>query len=187
MVKIMKEWYSFQAQKEKKIPLRGAKDVDTPPEKVVQRKFEDKGTYIVTIEYNPQGMWYKDVTAKIGKKDTKVTALEMPESGVILEPGDPMLPIEGLYVALPSGAELVDIKVGEVESMEFPGEVDIIPAPEPTKDGGKYDWKEPTYKQKRKIYQSDDEYPKELFKLLSVNYIGSVKIAHLIMYPLHYK
>ena len=186
MKKMVKEWVSFQAQKEKRVPLRGAKDV-APPQKVVQRQYEDKGTYMVTIEYNPQGMWYKDITRKIDKKDAQVTSLEMPESGVILEPGAPMLPIEGLYIALPSGAELVGITVGETETMEFPGEVDVVPAPEPTKDGGKYDWKEPEYKPKKKIYKSDAEYPEELFKLLSVDYIGSVKIAHCIMYPLHYK
>lgn len=182
----MAEWFSFKAPTMRGAP-KGAKDTDIAPQKVVQRTFADKGTHILTIVYTPQGMWHKQITAKIGAKDAKVTTLEMPESGVILEPGAPMLPIEGLFVALPEGAELVDIKVGEVESIEFPGEVDLIPAPEPTKDSGKYDWKVPTYKQQKKIYSADKEYPKDLFKKLSVNYIGSIKIAHLMIYPLHYK
>ncbi|MHA1267667.1 MAG: C25 family cysteine peptidase [Candidatus Helarchaeota archaeon] len=182
----MKEWFSFETHK-KRAPMRGAKDIDFPAEKVVQRTFKSEGTYLLDISYNPKGMWYKDIMAKIGKKTASVTALEMPESGVILEPGKPMLPIEGLFVALPSGAELKDIMIGEVEQLEFPGKVDIIPAPVPTKDNGKYDWKEPEYKRDSKIYRSDDEYPKDFFKLQSVNYIGSVQIAHIIMYPIHYR
>ena len=92
----------------------------------------------------------------------------MPESGVILEPGKPMLPIEGMFVALPAGAELVDIKVVSTKKIEYPGDIEIIPAPEPTKDvkSIQYDQKEPEYKRDKKVYGSDEEFPKELFKLL---------------------
>lgn len=186
----MVEWFSFQAVAGK-APMRGApapkEEKGAPPEKNIEKSFKDSGSYELNISYIPKGMWYKEVTAKIGKKDSAVMTLEMPESGVILEPGAPMLPVEGLFIALPSGAELVDISVVETDSIEFPGEINIIPAPEPTKDGMKYDMKAPEYKPQKKIYGSDDEYPKDLFKLLSVNYIGSVRIAHLMMYPLHYK
>jgi hypothetical protein len=184
----MAEWISFEALIGKK-PLRGEKkQVGAAPEKKVEKSFKDSGIYELKINYIPKGMWYKEIAAKIGKKDTNVIKLEMPDSGVILEPGVPMLPIEGLYVALPAGSELVDIKVTNSDSIDYPGEIEIIPAPEPTKDGGKkYDWKEPTFKQKKDIYDSDVEYPKELFKLLSINFISGVKVAHLMIYPLHYK
>ncbi|MHA1650517.1 MAG: C25 family cysteine peptidase, partial [Candidatus Helarchaeota archaeon] len=184
----MAEWFSFRAFKEKR-KLRGAKEIGIPPQKQLQKDFKDeKGAYELKITYTPEGMWYKEIVAKIQQKDTKVYTLEMPESGVILEPGEPMLPIEGLFVALPSGAELLDIKVVDSESFEFPGELNIIPAPEPTLDGGfEYDWKEPEYKPKDQIYKKDEEYPKELFKVISTNFVGSVKVLHLMMYPLHYK
>ncbi|NVM54602.1 MAG: hypothetical protein HWN66_12935 [Candidatus Helarchaeota archaeon] len=185
----MAEWFSFQAPIRKGIPKRGEEEIGIPTEKVIEKSVSDKGIYKLKINYIPKGMWYKEIKAMIGKKDSRVMTLEMPESGVILEPGKPMLPIEGIFIALPAGAELVDIKVTNTESIEYPGEIDIIPAPLPTKDGGrmKYDHKAPEFKPDSKIYKKDKEFPKELFKLLSVNYIGSVRVAHLMMYPLHYK
>ncbi len=199
----MAEWFNFQALLKKAIPTRGIKKkakkekkekVGVPTEKVIEKKLTDKGTYELKINYIPKGMWHKEIMAKIAQKDSKVETLEMPEAGVILEPGKPMLPIEGIFIALPPKAELVGIKVTNAQSIEYPGKIDIIPAPEPTRDkkgskgdkGVEYDHSEPEYKRDA-IYNKDEEFPGELFKLLSVNYIGSVRVAHLMMYPLQYK
>ncbi len=191
----MAEWFSFDVPTKKRVPLlRGMKEKDVAPEKIIEKKVTSKGSFELNISYVPRGMWYKEITRKIDKKDAKVTTLDMPDSGVILEPGKPMLPIEGLFVALPTGAELVDIKVIDTETMEYPGEIEIIPAPEPSKDGkGKkktkipYDQAPPEFKRQKDVYDSDKEYPKEVFKLINVNYIGSLRVAHLMIYPLHYK
>ena len=183
----MVAWFSFRSPFEK-APMRGEEKEGVLTEKSVEKAKALKGTEGLKIIYVPKGMWFKEITKKIGKKDTKMMTLEIPESGVILEPGKPMLPIEGLFVALPAGAESVNFKVEKSESIEYPGKIQIIPAPEATKDGaGKYDWKDPTYTPDNTIYQSDEEYPKELFKLSSISYVGNVQVAHLLMYPLHYK
>ena len=189
-----KKWVSFDVPTKKRVPLlRGMKEKDAAPEKVIKKKVTAKGSFELEISYVPRGMWYKEITRKIDKKDAKVITLDMPDSGVILEPGKPMLPIEGLFVALPAGAELVDIKVVDSETMEYPGEIEIIPAPEPSKDGKSkkttipYDQAPPEFNRQKDIYDSDEEYPKELFKIINLNYIGSLRVAHLMMYPLHYK
>ena len=185
----MAEWFSFTAPPMRGgAPMRGEEKVGVPTQKLAEKSVTESGTHELKVTYTPKGMWYKEITKTIGKKEATVMTLEIPESGLILEPGKPMLPIEGLFVALPAGAELVEFEVINSESMEYPGKVQIIPAPEPTKDGSwEYDWKEPTYKPDNKIYKSDEEYPSELFKLLSTSYVGNVPVAHLLMYPLHYK
>lgn len=183
----MVNWFSFKSLFEK-APMRGEEKEGVPTEKSVEKPRITEGPQELKIIYIPQGMWYREITKKIGKKDTKMMVLEIPESGLILEPGKPMLPVEGLFLALPAEAESIKFTVDLAESIEYPNKIQIIPAPEPTKDGAwKYDWKEPTYKPDNTIYKSDEEYPKELFKLSSTSYVGNVQVAHLLMYPLHYK
>jgi hypothetical protein len=183
----MVNWFSFRSPFEK-APMRGEEKEGVPTEKSVEKVKALKGIQGLKIIYVPKGMWFREITKKIGKKDTKMMTLEIPESGLILEPGKPMLPIEGLFVALPAEAESVNFKVEKSETIEYPGKIQIIPAPEPTKDEAKkYDWQYPTYKPDNTIYQSDEEYPKDLFKLSSISYVGNVQVAHLLMYPLHYK
>ncbi|MHA1275567.1 MAG: C25 family cysteine peptidase [Candidatus Helarchaeota archaeon] len=184
----MKDWFSFKDYKQKR-KMRGMRGIGMASQKALKKDYrDDLGAYELNITYSPEGMWYKEIEEQIANFDTKVFTLEMPESGVILEPGAPMLPIEGLFIALPEGAELESIEVANADSFEFPGELNVIPAPEPTLDSGmKYDRKEPEYKPKKAIYGKDKAYPGELFKQIGINYIGSVKIVHLIMYPLHYK
>ncbi|NVM27399.1 MAG: hypothetical protein HWN65_01045 [Candidatus Helarchaeota archaeon] len=183
----MSEWFNFQAPLREGIPTRGEEKVGVPTEKVIEKSDTDRGTVELKVSYIPKGMWHKEITAKIANKDSKVETLEMPESGVILEPGKPMLPIEGIFIALPPGAEIVKVKVVNTESIEYPEKIDVLPAPLPTLDGGiKYDHKEPEYK-RSKTYKKDKEFPKEFFKLSSVNYIGSVRVAHLMMYPIKYR
>jgi hypothetical protein len=185
---MQKDWFSFRDYKQKS-KMRGKRGLGMAPKKDVKKDFRgDKGAYELNITYTPEGMWYKEMERQIADFDTKVFTLEMPDSGVILKPGEPMLPIEGLFIALPEGAELVDIKVTNTDSFEFPGELNVIPAPEPTLDTGmEYDRKEPEFKPKKAIYGKDKAYPGKVFEQVGIDYIGSVKILHLIMYPLHFK
>ncbi|NVM54779.1 MAG: hypothetical protein HWN66_13840, partial [Candidatus Helarchaeota archaeon] len=74
----MSEWFSFQAPL-RKVPTRGVKrkkrkkpKVGVPTQKKIEKSLTDKGTTELRINYKPEGMWHKEISAKIAKKDSKV-------------------------------------------------------------------------------------------------------------------
>jgi len=146
--------------------------------------------YKVNVVYRPKGVWYKvfeEQSQIASRKDTSFVDLLMPSGGAILEPGAPMLPTEGLFIALPPGASFKEIKIVDQVKKKFPEPIDILPAPKPTKDNG-IDWIPPEYEPNEAIYSSDDPYPEKLYKVLGTDEkMGDVPIVHLIIYPMQYK
>ena len=60
-----KEWVSFDVPTKKRVPLlRGMQEKDVAPEKVIEKKVTDKGSFELEISYVPRGMWYKEITKK---------------------------------------------------------------------------------------------------------------------------
>ncbi|MHA1253056.1 MAG: C25 family peptidase propeptide domain-containing protein, partial [Candidatus Helarchaeota archaeon] len=150
----------------------------------------DEKIFKINVVYRPKGVWYKkfeELSQVKSKKDRVFVDLLMPSGGAILEPGAPMLPTEGLLVALPPGAVFKEFKIVDFVEKKFPELIDVLPAPKPTKDNGK-EWEPPEYEPNEEIYEKDELFPQELVKIMSTDYkIGSVPIVHLIIHPLRYK
>ncbi|MHA1831955.1 MAG: C25 family cysteine peptidase [Candidatus Helarchaeota archaeon] len=146
--------------------------------------------YKVNVIYRPKGVWYKKFEEQSqirAKKDTIFTDLLMPSGGAILETGAPMLPTEGLFVALPPGTTFKELKIVNYVERKFPEPIDVLPAPKPTKDNGK-DWVTPEFEPNEKIYSSDELFPENLVEIISTeNKMGDVSIVHLMIYPMRYR
>ena len=59
---------------------------------------------VIKVTYETKGLW--DI-----KSEPNFEEIQVPNVGQNLEPGEPALPQEGLYIGIPTGATVSDIRV----------------------------------------------------------------------------
>lgn len=143
-----------------------------------QSKLIEKETTVIKVKYETKGLWNID----IAKDDITYQELQIPDIGQNIEPGEPSLPQEGLYVAIPDDATVTDIKVSDTRKKVFKLSNPVKPAPQPTTDPSGA----PELVPKQEIYDLEDAYPGVLFKNIGVTDVGDVQVVHLMMYPVQY-
>ncbi len=144
-----------------------------------QSKLIEKEKNVIKVIYEAKGLWNVEVRQTA---DLVFNELQIPNAGQNLEPGEPSLPQEGLYVAIPDDATVTEIRVGKTKKKTYKLDYKVKPAPEPTTDPSGM----PEINPKKEIYESDNAYPGVLFKNLGVKQLGDVKVIHLMMYPVQY-
>jgi len=134
---------------------------------------------VIKVIYETKGFWDSLVqqTDEIAFEN-----IEIPNIGQNLEPGEPSLPQEGLYVAIPEGATVTDIKVVATKQKTFAIDQPVKPAPTPTTDKSA----PPEFIPKKEIYEKNVTFPGELYKNLGPKEMGDVTVLHLMMYPVQY-
>ncbi|MDR2477355.1 MAG: C25 family cysteine peptidase [Treponema sp.] len=108
--------------------------------------------------------------------------LDMPKAGHVAEKGSPMLIQEGLFVAIPSGAEYSSFSVNVITEQEIGGEYNILPVPENVLEG-----QELVFEPNQAIYSSDDFYPDTPVKYIGTIEVGGTKCVHLSVCPFRYQ
>ncbi|MFX1297411.1 MAG: C25 family peptidase propeptide domain-containing protein [Promethearchaeota archaeon] len=139
----------------------------------------EKETSVVKVTYEAKGFWDIEVQ-KTG--DIIFDEVQMPNIGQNLEPGEPSLPQEGLYVAIPKGATVIDVRVVKSKMKSFKLSHPVKPAPEPTTDPSGL----PALNPKQSIYKKDIAFPGVLFKNLGTKQVGDINVVHLMLYPVQY-
>lgn len=157
-----------------KAGLRGSEGV--APKK--RSTLIEKETKIIKVIYETEGLW--DI--EVPQADSTFEEIQIPNIGQTLEPGEPSVPQEGLYVAIPDDSDILNIEVVSTKKKTFQLKYQMKPAPQPTTDpSGK-----PEFIPKQEIYDLDDAYPGILFKNLGPTELGDVQVLHLMMYPIQY-
>jgi len=129
----------------------------------------------IKVTYETKGMW--NIAG-----ESNFDEIEVPNVGQNLEPGEPALPQEGIYIALPAGATVSEIKVVKEEKKTIKLNKKLKPAPTPTFD----EHEPPQYIPKTDIYEKDEVFPGVLYKDLGKTQLGDVNVLHLMVYPVQY-
>jgi hypothetical protein len=146
-----------------------------------QSELIEKETSIIKVTYETTGLW-ESTLQSAGEISFK--EIEIPNIGQNLEPGEPSLPQEGLYVAIPAGARVTEIRVISEKKKTFELENPVKPAPQPTVDKRA----PPQFIPNKDIYDEKEKaFPGVLFKDLGMKQIGDVQVLHLMIYPVQYR
>ncbi|MEM4973341.1 MAG: C25 family cysteine peptidase, partial [Candidatus Hadarchaeales archaeon] len=102
--------------------------------------------------------------------------------GFLSNIGEPMLPVKGLLIELPS-ADIVEVKFTSPDNMLLPGNYFIYPAqpPRPLLNGGG-EFVRPS----QEIYSSDAWYPGRMGELMYISSSKSKPLAYVRIFPLQY-
>ncbi len=154
------------------------KSEGTAPKK--KSKLIAKETNTVRINYETKGFWDIEIQPST---DSVWDELQIPDIGQNLEPGEPALPQEGLYVAIPDDATVKNVKVIGSKKETYKLSHQVKPAPEPTTDPSA----PPELSPKKEIYEKDETFPGILFNNRGVTQLGDVNVVHLMIYPVQYQ
>lgn len=134
-----------------------------------------ESTYVF---YQLKGLWHDIITHKGKNYDT----FEIIDTGHMSEEGAPRVPQEGIYVAIPENAEVVEVKIVNKTEKELEGKIDLLPAPKPVFEG-----EEIEYIPNKKIYESNDPFPGKYIDFVGIKHISHRKVAHIMIYLFQYK
>ena len=100
------------------------------------------------------------------------------------EPSAPMLPVKSFSLAIPTGAEVKDIKVAYSKKRDLRGDFDIFPVQKPIpiskSSQTKFTSKDPS------IYSSSKQFPGKLFEYAGEGNLRDQRILSVNVYPLQY-
>jgi hypothetical protein len=137
----------------------------------------EKTVGYTNIKYVLNDLWHNNEPyGQVGK-----STFNLPEAGMNDNPGHPMLPREGLFIAIPSNATITSVGVNENTKTIMNGKFDILPVPKPNLEGERL-----MFEQSSDIYDSDSDYP-----AISIEYAGDINVfgitcAHFLFSPLRY-
>jgi len=125
----------------------------------------------------------------LGKQEVHVSGY-----GCLLIPGKPNLPSKIFALAIPPGAELVEVTFDAGQGIELPGTFEVSPAPLPRVIGQEdpriYERERQTYERNyRSVYERDEPYPQNVVELVrTAGYrkynLVDVRVAPFIYRPL---
>ncbi|MEO0293381.1 MAG: C25 family cysteine peptidase [candidate division WOR-3 bacterium] len=132
-------------------------------------------------------LFYKENEVKFSKL-RGYDIVSLPEFDFIqdsLKVGEPMLPVKGVKVLLPSGTEVRNVRVISTREKKLEGEYYIYPVqyPIPVGEVKQRGFVEP----KKEIYSSSKIYPGKLVEFLYEGYFREYHLVDIIVYPIQYK
>lgn len=135
-----------------------------------------------SVSYTLNGLWMGK--EKIGRIEYDV--LELPGGGATEIEGQPELPTEGLFVALPKGATNVSVKVAsatrEIQKQKYL----IKPVPKQITEIELIEGKVVT-NIIESSYNNAKLYPGKEVEFIGLKEVDDVTVAHLMVYPVQYK
>jgi len=138
---------------------------------------DDEHIGSIRIRYELKGLW-KD---KIEYNGQEYIYFVSNETGNTQEVGAPLLPQEGLLVALPSNARFKELKVVDSRQKEMKTEMTVLPTPKPVRE-----WKEVKYIPDPRYYQSQKEFPGKTIEYLSTKEVAGMRAIHIMLYLAQY-
>jgi hypothetical protein len=101
------------------------------------------------------------------------------------EVGEPIIPFKNINLLIPPTAEIVSLEILAAEKIEIPGSYYLYPAQLP-RPIGEINKEYPFIYPKKEIYESDEEYPKDLYKIIKSGCKSGFRIGGIFLFPLRY-
>lgn len=139
---------------------------------------QDAGQRIgITVTYKVGGFWEGVVEGETFR------SFEVPSATQMEQEGAPAVPKDGIFVAVPSDAENVQVRVIDKAMVPFDQEVYLVPAPQQFKE----DDFRVVYQPDPTIYESDAPFPGRDFEFLGLKTVSGLKVAHIFVYLGQYR
>lgn len=100
--------------------------------------------------------------------------------------GEPQLPMRGVYVSIPVGAEVTGVEIVSSDREELPGTYNIYPTQPPRPTSLAEDREVPFVEPDLAIYRSSIPYPGELIESAGTGSMGGYTVASFLVHPVHY-
>lgn len=169
-----KKWIGFKDSSETGESPRI--EIDRVSKHLVTREMRDAGQRTsLTVRYTTSGAWEGAIN--------EFQRIEIPDTTLIETEGAPAVPKDGLFVAVPTDAENVEVRVVDKSCITVERDFAIAPAP---KQFIEEEFQE-VYEPDSTIYGSDDPYPGSDFEFLGTKTVSGVKVAHIIVYLGQYR
>ncbi len=101
------------------------------------------------------------------------------------EPGNPMLPLREIKVAIPSGMSITGVHLVSFEKSELSGRYNIFPAQPPRHIGDKFD-RADFINPDDNIYSSSAPYPEKVVELIRETDLAGQPMAVVLIHPIEY-
>jgi len=135
------------------------------------------------------------VTIPVGSYEIESTEqgdeIHVENFGRLLIPGKPDLPSKIFSIAIPPGAEVVDVSFEVFDSVAFPGSYDVLPVPLPRAIGQEdpfiYEQEQKTYEENyNAVYRSDESYPSSVVEFIRPASYRKYNLVDVRVNPLTY-
>lgn len=174
------EWIPIKIAKEGTPSVKTVTRSGIAPLKGVALKTTQRGSTVV--RYDLGGAWKGAFSFGQARYDT----LSVPRAAASTDQGLPQIPQEGIFVAVPTGATNLGVKVVGKKMRQLSGKWHLKPAPKPITEEEYLAGKE-EYRPRPEVYNSDGDYPGKDFELLGLRSMEGVPVVHLIIYLAQYK
>lgn len=168
------KWLSFAAIAEE--GMQASKMLVKEPTKVPE------STNKTSMNYVLNGLWTGK--EKVGR--IEYTVFELPGGGSTETPGQPELPKEGVFVAVPKGASNIAIKVTSSQKEILKEKILVKPVPEQITEIQMLEGKS-NFKINEASYASAKLYPGIEAEFIGLKEVDDVTVAHIVIYPVQYK
>jgi hypothetical protein len=159
------------ALSEKKVMHRDLKDLQKD-----HSANRSLGTKRVT--YRTGGFW-RDERSING---VNYTFFKSPDGAFMRQAGAPVLPMEGLFISIPEGSEIKDVRIVSLKEKELDEKYIILPAAKLVVEG-----EIPEYKADEAIYGSDSPFPGKYIEPTGTKVVAGRTVVHILIYPAQYR
>ncbi|MCL2717976.1 MAG: C25 family cysteine peptidase [Lachnospiraceae bacterium] len=129
------------------------------------------------IKYCLKGAYFMENPS--GEKEKIL--IDLPEAGHTMQVGAPMLPQEGLPVALPPGAVFKGIANVKANEEVLTGTYDILPCPEEVRGDA-----EEVFEKDSTIYESSNIFPADIVEYATTSKIEGIRCANILVNPIRF-
>jgi hypothetical protein len=169
-----KKWIGFTDNLE--VDIKPQIKISKTSQKIATKDLRDDGERTsLKVHYTTQGAW--EGTVK------EFQLVEVPNTSTIDQEGAPSIPKDGIFVAVPSNAEDIQIKVINKSFKHLDHQLNLLPVP---KQFIEEEFKE-VYEPDPSIYSLDDQFPGKDFDYLGLKQISGINVVHLLVYLGQYR
>lgn len=146
-------------------------EINRESKHLVTRDMRDSGhRTTLTVRYTTSGVWEGTVN--------EFQQVEIPETTIIEKEGAPAVPKDGIFIAVPTDAENIHVRVADKSYIPLDLKLALAPAP---KQFIEEEFQE-VYEPDLTIYGSDEPYPGCDFEFLGLKTISGVSVVHIMVY-----
>jgi hypothetical protein len=133
---------------------------------------------IKRVAYKTGGFWKNEKSLN----GVDYAFFKSPDGSFLRQTGAPLLPIEGLFISIPEGSIIKDVRIVSLKERELEGTYAILPAAKLVVEG-----EMPEYKEDEAIYGSDFPFPGKHIEISDEKIVAGRTVAHILVYLAQYR